>query len=51
MHKNNEAASRVAGEVVFMVFWSNKGLLFCDLFCTVVNVELSLTPLKKRMGT
>ena len=33
-----EAACRVVGEVVFMVFWSNKGLLFCDLFCTVVNV-------------
>ena len=35
-----EAACRVVGEVIFMVFWGNKSLLFCDLFCAVVDVEL-----------
>ena len=35
-----EAACRVVGEVIFMVFWGNKSLLFCDLFCVVVDVEL-----------
>ena len=30
----------VIGEVVFMVFQVTKRLLFCDLFCTVVDVEL-----------
>ena len=31
---------RVVGEVVFMLFQSDKGLLFCDLFCAVVDIEL-----------
>ena len=35
-----EVACRVVGEVIFMVFWGNKSLLFCDLFCAVVDVEL-----------
>ena len=30
----------MVGEVVFAVFKGDKSLLFCDLFCAVVDVEL-----------
>ena len=35
-----EATCWVIGEVIPMIFESNKSLLFYDLFCAVVDVEL-----------
>mgnify|MGYP006964530723 FL=1 len=35
-----EAACMVVDEVIFVVFEGNKSLLFCDLFCATVDVEL-----------